>query len=72
MKFIAVVLSLVLAGCGSSDDAATEAEDRETVFDPMIETLEKAEAVEDLVMQQKKDMDAALDRMEGETDDTPQ
>ena len=69
MKFIVVIVVLVLAGCTSSDDAATEAEDRETVFDPMIETIDKAEEVEDLIMQQKKDMDAALDRMEGETQD---
>lgn len=72
MKFTAIILCLVLAGCGSSEDAATEAEDIETIFDPLVETIDKAAEVEDLVFQQKQDMDDALKRMEGETDDTDQ
>ncbi len=72
MKFAAIILCLtltILTACGSPDEGSAEAEDKETVFDPMVETIDKAAEVEDLVMQQKADMDEALRRAEGDVDD---
>ena len=78
MKFISIFLLLVTVACGSSENTATEAteaeetQDTETVFDPLLETIDKAKAVEDIVMQQKQQMDEALKEMEDETDDSDQ
>lgn len=78
MKFISIFLLLVMVACGSSENTETEAteakemEDTETVFDPLLKSIDKAEAVEDIVMQQKEQMDKALREMEGETDDSDQ
>lgn len=78
MKCFSIFLLLMLVGCGSSEDTetdttdATEAQDVETVFDPLIESIDKAKAVEGIVLQQKQQMDEALKKMEGETDDSDQ
>ena len=75
MKIFSIVLFLMLVGCSSPDESKTElenetaAEDRETVFDPLVKSLDRAKALEDIVMQQKRDMDAALKRMEGGEED---
>jgi hypothetical protein len=65
-----IVYCLMLSACGNgpADDAATH-EDEESVFDPLIESVDKAKGVEDTVMQQKEDMDDAMQRMEEGTDD---
>ncbi len=76
MKVFSIFLLLMLVGCSSPDEPKTElenetaTEDRETVFDPLVKSLDKAKAVEDIVMQQKRDMDAALKRLEGEEEDS--
>lgn len=57
-----------LAACGSTEDDAPEP-DRETVFDPLVESLEKAEQVEDLALEQKRRMDDALRQIEGGDED---
>lgn len=78
MKVISILLLLMMVACSSSENTGTEAteaeetQDTETVFDPLLETIDKARAVEDIVMQQKRQMDEALKEMEGETDDTDQ
>lgn len=78
MKVISILLLLLMVACGSSENTGTEAteaeetQDTETVFDPLLETIDKAKAVEDIVMQQKRQMDEALKEMEGETDDSDQ
>jgi hypothetical protein len=72
MKFVAIIMCLtltILTACSSPDEESAEAEDKESVFDPMVETIDKAAEVEDLLMQQKADMDEALRRAEGEVDD---
>ena len=72
MKLFLMFFILSLAGCDSSKETEVEQEDRETVFDPLVESLDKAKEVENIVLQQKLDMDAALQRMEGESDDSEQ
>ena len=62
MKYAILLLSLLLFGCGSSQK---EEEDKEGVFDPMVETIDRANEVEDTVMQHKEDMDKRLQEMEG-------
>ena len=79
----ALVLA-VLAACGapsSHDDASALDEDEarargrdtdETVFDDMIQTQDRARAVEDVTMSQKAAMDAAIDQAaegDGPSDD---
>ncbi len=59
--------SVAAAGASSDGDAASERED--VLGASLHKSLDKAEAVEDQVMQQKKDIDAALDAAEGNTDD---
>ncbi len=55
MKLVVVLLiGFVVAGCGGSE---TESGEPETVFDPMVETLDQAEAVQDLDLQRKRRMD---------------
>ena len=60
-----IMFCLTLSACGNepADDAASK-EDEETVFDPLIESVDKAKGVEDTVMQQKEDMDEAMQQME--------
>jgi hypothetical protein len=73
---VAALAALVLMGCGGpepkQDKAAAERLGRdtdETVFDDMIQTQDKARAVEDLTLGRKDDLDQALERSEG---DAPQ
>jgi hypothetical protein len=68
MKIIALTfLSLLLAACGGSSDESDQ--DQEKVFDPLIQSVDKAKSVEDTVMQQKEDMDEAMKKMEEGSDD---
>ncbi len=60
-----VLLAVGLAGCGSSGEDE-ERVDRETVFDPLVDTLEQAEQVEDLALEQKRRLDDALQEIEGD------
>ena len=73
MNKILIVMSAMLAltACGGGSDTATDtgaamqqqqaAPPKETVFDPMISTMDRAKGVEDLNMSRKADMDAAID-----------
>lgn len=65
---------LALAACGGPDDEAAKTdesdteetyEDRETVFDPMTDTIDRAKEVEELGKDRKKAMDEALEGAEG-------
>jgi len=63
-----------LVACGAPAPPQDEAEARElgrdtdeTVFDDMIQTQDRARAVEDLTLGRKTDMDAAIEQAEGET-----
>lgn len=62
---ITLMIGLGLVACGGSDDAVDEA-DRETVFDPLVQTLEEAEGLDDMALEQKARMDEALRQIEGD------
>lgn len=73
---VAALATLVLMGCGGPEPKQDKAEAQrlgrdtdETVFDDMIQTQDKARAVEDLTLGRKDDLDQALERSEG---DAPQ
>ena len=69
------LLMVALAGCGAPPADEQEAEvapdpdsqrAEETVFDDMIQTQDKARAVEDLTLGRKDELDRALDASEGD------
>ena len=73
-----LLVSAMLAACGApapqdpeekeaAREAAREAgrDTDETVFDDMIQTQDRARAVEDLTLGRKADLDAAIERSEG-------
>ena len=64
MRIPVLALSLIIAGCGGGSDTAKE-EESEGVFDPMVETIDKANAVEQQLMDQKDQMDQAIKDAEG-------
>lgn len=64
MRIMLFALALTLAACGSDSDPGTEPADRETVFDPLVSNIDKAKEVEGQVMEQKRQMDEALSKME--------
>jgi hypothetical protein len=57
-----ILLCLALTACGNASDNSEREEEK--VFDPLIQSVDKAKAVEDTVLQQKQDMDDAMKRME--------
>ena len=82
LPLTAFALSMLVA-CGSSapdpqDDAAVEAEARElgrdtdkTVLDDMIQTEDRARAVEDVTMDAKRNLDEAIDaQTDGASDES--
>lgn len=70
MKWLIMALMLFgLAACGNFGDEPEAKAKEEKVFDPLIQSLDKAKTVEDTVLQQKKDMDEAMKRMEEGRDD---
>lgn len=63
----ASVALLCLVGCGSADSPRKPPPVEETVFrDLAVTPLEKAKNVENVVMEQKRQTDQALDRNENE------
>ena len=66
-----------LLGCGGSppdEEAQAEPEPgsqeaEETVFDDMIQTQDRARAVDDVLQQSKQDLDTAIDHAEDSTPD---
>jgi len=69
---LSALLLAMLAACGApapqdEQEAREKGRDTdETVFDDMIQTQDKARAVEDLSMQRKADVDVAVEAAEGE------
>ena len=68
MKYAFLLASLMLFGCGVEGTVETaetaDEKDRESVFDPYVNALDKANNVEDQVLQHKEDMDKRLREME--------
>ncbi len=57
--------TLLLGGCGSAENASTDDEaaapaSKESVFDPMTDTIDRAKAVEDISLQRKEELDQQL------------
>jgi hypothetical protein len=70
---LATVAMLTLVACGGPAPSQDEEEARElgrdtdkTVFDDMIQTQDKARAVEDLTLGRKDELDDALEASEGD------
>jgi len=64
MKSLLIVLTLCIAACGGGGDSGRDQaakEDIETVFDPLVSTIDKAKGVEATVLQSKDDIDKALE-----------
>lgn len=61
---------LALAACGGAGEEPTGEEgaheDRETAFDPMTDTIDRAREVEEIGKDRKKAMDEALQEAEGQ------
>jgi len=80
---LVLTLELSLLACGGADQSATDKQDAEdaaasdsvtdeTVFDPMISTIDKAKGVQKTVDDQQKQWEAALEEAEnGKSDDDP-
>ena len=70
---LSVLVLALLAACGApappQDEAEARAKGRDTdktVFDDMIQTQDRARAVEDLTLGRKSDLDKALEQSEGD------
>ena len=72
MKYLPLVISLSLIGCGTSDDssdtsAADEVPEAEgSISEALHDPLDKAEAVEDVLLKAKEDRDKALEDAAGD------
>ncbi len=65
MKFLSFLVTCVLiAGCGGSEPETVEPDTVEsaTVSDPLVETLDKAQAVQGLEQERKRRIDEQLDQ----------
>lgn len=67
VRSLLLLMVLGLCGCGSesADEVVSETEE-DTVFDDQIEAIDKAKAVEDMVMDRKKQLDEAVEEPEEE------
>lgn len=69
---LSALLLASLAACGSPEPQDKEAarekgrDTDETVFDDMIQTQDRARAVEDVTLGRKAEMDAAIEQAEGD------
>jgi hypothetical protein len=62
-----ILILLTLVGCGGDDPTATGQNQSDTaatqsVFDPMVQTLDKAKAVEDLSANRTQELDKELEK----------
>lgn len=64
MRIFILTLCLAIMGCGSAAEPPEAAEDKENVFDPLLENIDKAKAVEQQLMDQKDQLDRAINDAE--------
>lgn len=66
-----ISISLVLGACGAepADQEPVSTEAGESIAQPMIDAIDDAKAVEGKVMQQKEELDAALEEAEKTADE---
>lgn len=65
---LAAVLLLQLGACGADPEepaAPEEAQPRETVLDPLTQTLDRARAVEDTLREQSEELRRRVEEAEG-------
>ena len=62
-------MSMLLAGCGSSTDEEAENVREDTVFDPMIDTMNKAEQAGATIEDRGNQIDRQLEEQEEEEED---
>jgi ABC-type glycerol-3-phosphate transport system substrate-binding protein len=71
-KILLIGACVALAACGGAEQEAADGgeayEDRETVFDPMTDTIDRAKEVEEMGTDRKKAMDEALEDAEGRSE----
>ncbi len=66
MKQVAIMAAALLAaGCGGGDEPAAAENGDNPLGETYLESLEKAQAVEDQVMESKDRIDAALEEADG-------
>jgi len=68
MRILMLALCLTISACGGGSDAAKEdarEETKEAVFDPYVSSMDKANAVEQQVLDQKDQLDKAIRESEG-------
>ena len=73
MRIMILALCLTLVGCGGGESADTEKEaeeDKDTGFDPLVGTLDKANAVEGQLMENKDRTDQAIAESELAVDES--
>jgi hypothetical protein len=67
MKYLVLLGSLLILGCGSAGNSEDEAETvGKEIADDYNEMQDRAEAVGDMLEQQKQDLDAAMEEAEGD------
>jgi hypothetical protein len=63
---VIVALGIVLGGCGAGEtDRGADSEPRETVFDPLTDTLDRAEGVQDTLDERRDRLERELEEAEG-------
>ena len=66
LSYLIAGMLILSSGCGGSEDTnPPEDIDRETVFDPLIETLDRAEGVEDTLRESAEQRRRQLEEDEG-------
>lgn len=70
MKLTMLIACLALAACGETaqQEEAAAREERDSVFDPMTDQIDKAKAVEDAALRHKQEIDEALREIDEPTD----
>lgn len=64
MRILILALCLSILGCGDNAEPPKAEEDKANVFDPLLENLDKAKAVEQQLMDQKDQLDRAINAAE--------